>query len=282
MSINRENLVLFFFAIIAVILITITVSLQLTIWSNQRVSTDVVKLDNSLVLAAPVSTSKPSVIHKSTQILPLPTLPTPNISTPIPTVTLPPVVLPPTEHKPVLSMAALPDIAPTAPFTPIPIPTEADLRLGYIERNGANCGFFTQLMKLILEREAGLVVDIIEFRNIDEFYAMLASTEQRRPIDLTFCFIDPDDRTYIQKYFGYTKLIGSAYWHSAPKRLQIMANASIVAPMKRNRPCLYSLLQNLKLEDIEFQNKTASQWLAENAQVPSTWIDCGLKNGIKG
>lgn len=176
----------------------------------------------------------------------------------------------------------MPDTVPTARFTPIPIPIKADLRLGYIERNGANCGFFTQLMKLILEREAGLVVKVIEFRNIDEFYAALASTEQVRPIDLTFCFIDPDDRTYIHKYFGYTKLIGSAYWHNESKQLQIMANASIVAPMKRNRPCIYSLLQNLELEGLKHQNKPASQWLGENAQIPSTWIDCDLKTEMRG
>jgi len=139
-----------------------------------------------------------------------------------------------------------------------------------------NCGFFTQVMELILEREAGLVVDIVEFRDIDEFYGALASTEQSRPIDLTLCFTDPDDRSYIQKYFGYTKLIGSAYWRGEGKRLQIIANASVVVPMKKNRPCLYNLLQNLNIGDFTYEGQSADQWLSENVQILRNWSQCDL------
>jgi len=65
---SRENIALLFFALIAVVLITITVSLQLTIWSNQRVSADVVQSDSGSVMAVPAATIRPISILQSTQV----------------------------------------------------------------------------------------------------------------------------------------------------------------------------------------------------------------------
>jgi|GEM_PF-6928296 len=281
MNTVRENFILFFLALIAVIAIIIALTLQLTIITNQGSATENVQSGNNssnstgAIIIIATATREPTSLTAAQPTL-APPAPVP--PTPIPTVTVPPAVLPPTKPESDRLIPDTPtvDTQPISTMTPIPTASSADLRLGYIERDITNCNFFTQILKQLLEEEAGLEIGIVEFRDVDALYAQLASTEKHRPIDLTLCFTDPDDRDYIHKYFGYTKLIGSAYWQNDTARLQIIANASMVAQLRKSQPCLYNLLQNLNFDDLTSENMFIDQWLAENPQPLQTWVRCDL------
>ncbi|MGB0385453.1 MAG: hypothetical protein ACPGWR_11570 [Ardenticatenaceae bacterium] len=166
-------------------------------------------------------------------------------------------------------------IEPTVTITanPSQTPSQADLRLGYIDR-GLNCPLITEISELVLEQKFGLSVELIEFDTPDELFVTLASTTEAERIDLTLCFWDPKDRPYISKYFGFTKQLGGAYWQDNSNKLLIMANAAIVAPLEKEAPCIYAFFQNIKFEEPEFEPQDAAMWINEHRKAIRSWTSC--------
>lgn len=166
------------------------------------------------------------------------------------------------------------EVVPTETATPTPTPSNADLRLGYIDR-GLNCSLISEISALILEEQFALEIEIIEYDTLDDLFAQLASTKERTRIDLTFCFLDPTDRSYISKYFGFTKQLGGAYWQNDSTKLLIMANASIVAPLQQENPCIYNFFRRLKFEQKEFEEvEDAATWIQNNRAKIRQWTAC--------
>ena len=153
-------------------------------------------------------------------------------------------------------------------------PSNADLRLGYIDR-GFDCSLISEISALILEQQFALKIDTIEYETPDDLFALLASTKESERIDLTFCFLDPIDRSYISKYFGFTKQLGGAYWQDDSNKLLIMANASIVAPLQKENPCIYSFFRRIKFELSDFdETEDASVWIQNNRAKIRQWTAC--------
>lgn len=152
-------------------------------------------------------------------------------------------------------------------------PSNADLRLGYIDR-GLNCSLMSEITALVLEKQFGLQIEIIEYESLDELFALLGSTSRER-IDLTLCFLDPTDRSYISKYFGFTKQLGGAYWQDDSNKLLIMANASIVAPLQKDQFCIYSFFRQIRFEPDDFKDTTnAEEWIQNNRAKVRQWTTC--------
>ncbi len=154
--------------------------------------------------------------------------------------------------------------------------SNADLRLGYIDR-GQNCSLMSQITALALEKQFGLKIEMIEYDSLDELFAKLASTNSDEKIDLTLCFLDPVDRSYISKYFGFTKQLGGAYWQDKSNKLLIMANASLVASLQKDQPCIYSFFREIRFQSNEFKETIdASTWIQNNRAKIRRWTTCDL------
>lgn len=163
-------------------------------------------------------------------------------------------------------------VVPTqkATFTP----SNADLRLGYIDRE-LNCSLMSEISALVLEKQFALNVETIEYETLDDLFALLASTNQSERIDFTLCFLDPTDRSYISKYFGFTKQLGGAYWQDDSNKLLIMANASIVAPLEKEQPCIYNFFRQIRFNADDFEDTTdASTWIQNNRAKIREWTAC--------
>jgi type II secretory pathway pseudopilin PulG len=149
----------------------------------------------------------------------------------------------------------------------------ADFRLGYVASN-ADCTAVTELMKLILEQEFALQIATIPFAESATLFAKLADKVEAERVDLSFCYVDPDDRSYLQQYFGFLIFIGSGYRQFDNQKFMIMSNAAVKSPIERGAPCLYRFLTNLNLADVELSAGNMAGWYQTHAEQVASWTRC--------
>lgn len=167
---------------------------------------------------------------------------------------------------------------PVAPDTPTsaPVntpPTDADFRLGYVADNSA-CVAVTAIMKVVLEREFDLRIASVPFPDAAALFAQLATKTAADRVDLSFCYMDPSDRSYLQQYFGFMIFIGSGYRQLDNQKYIIMSNAAVKSPIERGNPCLYRFLTNLNLTDVDLGSGDAEAWYQTHTDLIATWTRC--------
>jgi len=229
---------------------------------------------------APTATLEPptATVQAPTATLEPPTatleLPTATAVLTMPTLT--PLTLITTTSALVVTMTEVATVAPTlgatstASATPLP---SVDLRLGYADRD-ENCQPVTQLVALVLEQQLGLTVALVHFDSVDALFTAVASTNASTSIDLTFCYVDPDDRNYLQAYGSKIRFVGGHYAENNQKRLYAVSNSVIIVPLKEQHPCVHAFLKNLDLGDIQALPQDATQWLEKNSDRVRSWSQC--------
>lgn len=165
-------------------------------------------------------------------------------------------------------------IEPTQTATALPSPTAIpiDLYLGDVDR-GINCPFITEVAVLVLEQELNLNISVTHFDNADNLFNALTERE----VDVTLCYIDPDDRTKMKDYLGHIRQIGSTYWDDQQGKLQIWANGSSKADLRDDMPCVLDFFENLKITDIT-SDIPAQQWVQNHADQIQGWMSCVPSN----
>lgn len=328
MKFFRDNFAYLLLAVIAFILIFVTVSLQVTIFStqgtdeaqrNQGLFYNVRQRLAELILPnteTPVTTTTATVGQPAPAAVALPTT-TPNI------IVVQPSPLPPTPTTLVTPATATGDpatatllpgaydvnavatrlaaptvtsalhsaplVASTATSPPMNSPTATtpaansaavntpgvavDFRIGYVTAD-PGCVAVTDLMKLILEREFALQIATVSFPDKATLFEKLADKAPTERVDLSFCYTDPDDRSYLQKYFGFMILIGSGYRQLNNQKFIIMSNAAVKSPIERGNPCLYRFLINLHLDDVDLSTGDAATWYQTHAEQVAEWVRC--------
>ncbi len=306
----KENLPYTLLILIAFALIFVTIRLQALIVSTrsepgtgQAPAGLLTTLRQQIGFAIMPATDTPTVTPVSPTDIPtatftptlLPPTPVPPSATPLPTLTptpLPPTPTPPaptalpTETPVLASVAASPSLttvmlvstsAPTAvPPTPAPTNTPTpvpDLRLGYLER-GDNCGVITEIVQLILENNLKYRVERAAFTDPAELFAKVASTDARTKVDWTMCYVDPDDRSYLDQYSGFLVVIGGVYGRPAGKNHLIMSNGPFKRDLQQNKRCVLELLKDFKLEASSLQGQSAQAWLNSHTEQVETWTRC--------
>jgi hypothetical protein len=164
---------------------------------------------------------------------------------------------------------ALPEEAEAITVTP-----EPELLLGVTDR-GMNCPLISQIVANVLEEEAGLSVGIIEYESAEALFASLAGSSDQKEIDLTFCFLDPDDRDYLKLYPTDLKQIGEPIWHAeaSAEKLLIMVNSSIFAEI-HEKDCLHDILHHLIFDDASFEEQDVERWLETYSELVQSWGSC--------
>lgn len=156
--------------------------------------------------------------------------------------------------------------------TPIPTPTVtatpiSDLRLGYTDR-GMNCPLITEIVALALEEELAMSVGRSEYETAEDLFAALASGE----VNLTLCFLDPEDRPYIKEYLD--KMRREYGYISQDKKLGIMVNLNSFRIIQEMQ-CVNLFFKKIDFESHDFQNSTAKQWFDSHPEIIESWVDCG-------
>ncbi len=172
-----------------------------------------------------------------------------------------PLVLP-TALPPTPSVVDTPTSVPTA-IAAVDTPVAADFRLAYLENN-AQCQTATAMIQLVMERNFGLRVVSTGFTDAEELFAALAAKEVATRMDLTFCYVDPTHRAYLQRYFGFVIFIGSGYYQADSGKLIVMSNAAVKGPIERGNACFYRFLVNLDLNDAALTGLDPAVWYEQN------------------
>jgi hypothetical protein len=151
---------------------------------------------------------------------------------------------------------------------------EPELLLGVTDR-GMNCPLISQIVAHVLEEEAGLSVGIIEYESAEALFASLVGSSDQKEIDLTFCFLDPDDRDYLKLYPTDLKQIGEAIWQAkaSPEKLLIMVNSSVFVDI-HEKYCLHDILPHLIFDDASFEEQDVDRWLERHGELLQSWGSC--------
>lgn len=151
---------------------------------------------------------------------------------------------------------------------------EPELLLGVTDR-GMNCPLISQIVAHVLEEEAGLSVGIIEYESAEALFASLVGRSDQKEIDLTFCFLDPDDRDYLKLYPTDLKQIGEAIWQAkaSPEKLLIMVNSSVFVKIQKKH-CLHDILAHLIFHDASFEEQDVERWLETHGELVQSWGSC--------
>lgn len=167
-----------------------------------------------------------------------------------------------------------PTQSPTATAPPTNTPTvAADFRIGYVATN-PTCVAVTELMALILEGEFALQIATVPFPDSAALFEKLADKKPAERVDLSFCYTDPDDRSYLQQYFGFMLLVGSGYRQLNNQKFMIMSNAAVKSPIERGNPCLYRFLTNLQLDQVDLSTGDVAAWYQNHAAQVADWTRC--------
>ena len=149
----------------------------------------------------------------------------------------------------------------------------ADVHLGYVDR-GDDCAANTGLAALIMEQKFGLHVSATAFPDVETLFKALSGKDAGQQVDLTFCYQEPTDRSYRQRYFSYTEFIGSGYQQNGAARYVIVSNRTIKAPLERNNNCLYHFLTNLNWDGLDLRSQDLAAWYAANQPLVDSWTRC--------
>jgi hypothetical protein len=179
-----------------------------------------------------------------------PALPTPTPTAPLPTAT---------------ASTTLPTVATTA--------DRAAYRLGYVDR-GDHCGVVTEIVSLILTQNLGLEVESRAFPTSDDLFTTLANKDEAQRVDLTLCYMDPDDRPYLQKHLGFVLLVGGGYRKIDTKTYLILSNAAVKKVIQRDQPCIYTLLTELNLTAGDLAAQDARTWYDAHPDLVRSWTNC--------
>ena len=227
-------------------------------------------------LAPPTVTLEPPT---ATLAPPTATLEPPTATLEPPTATLEPPTLTPSSiitTALVVATTASATITPTQATAPTATATSiapVDLRLGYVDRD-EHCQLVTELVALVLEQKLGVTVALVHFNSVDDLFAAVASTNANASVELTFCYIDPDDRSYLQAYGSKIRFVGGHYAENKQTRLYAVSNSVIIVPLKEKHPCVHAFLKNLELGDIETLSQDPTQWLDKNSDRVRDWSQC--------
>ncbi len=295
MKLTGGRLALVLLGLVGIVLLGVMIGLQLLIivGQNQAATTSTeIAVSTQAVAAVTLATSTvappTSTIAPATATLepPTATLAPPTVTLEPPTATLapptatlePPTLTPSSIITTALVVATTENatitptlaIAPTATATSI---APVDLRLGYVDRD-EHCRLVTELVALVLEQKLGVTVALVHFNSVDDLFTAVASTSANASVELTFCYIDPDDRSYLQAYGSKIRFVGGHYAENKQTRLYAVSNSVIIVPLKEKHPCVHAFLKNLELGDIETLSQDPTQWLDKNSDRVRDWSQC--------
>lgn len=301
MKFLRDNFAYILLALIAIVLIFVTINLQMAILARQGTTAGegrgvlytVRQQLAELILPAtdtptspsapqatpvPLPTNTPIVIMVQPTALPVTATSVAPTATAIALLVNTPTIAPPTPTAlpplptPSATVAVLPTPLPTPPPAVLPA-VDVDFRLGYIAQN-PDCVAVTELMQLVLERDFDLRIATVAFPDSAALFEKLAAKTEAERVDLTFCYIDPVDRSFLQKYFGFMIFIGSGYRQVENQKFIIMSNAAIKSPIERGNPCLYRFLTKLDLTEIDWNSGDAATWYQRYADQITSLAPC--------
>lgn len=164
---------------------------------------------------------------------------------------------------------------PTA--TPVLVNT---IRLGIIERAELDCISPSEVTVAIWQELLGINVIVEEFAAPDELFQALVDPEQPQHIDVTLCYVDPVDRSYLRQYSGALEIMGNAVVQAADAKLLTMQSGEPPAVSGEIAACVDNQLRNQEYDLMEISDIDPAEWIAFHQELIGTWMDCALASSM--
>lgn len=185
----------------------------------------------------------------------------------------------------VLASATAAFIPPAEPAPAQPLadpPTESPvlakvIRLGMMARAESDCLLPSEVAAAVWQETLGVEVITVEFTTTDELFRALATADDPRHIDVTLCYVDPVDRSYLRQYPGDLQIIGDAFWETAEGKLLAMRSGTPPAVDVEMDSCINSYLRNQLYDAATINDLAAMEWLAANQEMVIGWLDCSAQ-----
>ena len=186
----------------------------------------------------------------------------------------------PTVPSTVVIATATPNVVaptPAASLTSPPLPdtpnTFIDYQLGYVEGD-VPCTFATEVLQTVLQQEFDYSVELIPFASKDQLFEEFTNVNYLNRIDWTFCSVTPDDSAYLEQESSTLSIIGSPYYVVGAQQYQTVIYSALKWVLRREQPCIYSLLSNFSLDTDDLNGVTVTDWLNEHQELVQNWASC--------
>ena len=151
-----------------------------------------------------------------------------------------------------------------------------DIVIGKVINRPA-CSFIADLLAIVLNDELERTTRTIAFATADTLFANLTQDigEETNRVNLTPCFVDPDDREFILTYSSQLALFGEDYGRAEGKKLYVAAHSGLPPTLEFNDSCIYDFLHRFKFDDeVSFVEQEATSWIAQNRDIVGSWLQC--------
>ncbi|MCB0096227.1 MAG: hypothetical protein KDE46_10925 [Caldilineaceae bacterium] len=200
--------------------------------------------------------------------LPAPTLaPTTAPATDTPTL----VPAPPTNTPSEIANTVAPTSTVALEATPVPTAPQFDIRLATASRR-VDCANMTAITERILSNRFQMNVQVMFFDTPTQMFDALAEGEA----DITLCYLDPDDRSFMRDRLGLIRQIGVQHDAGEDYKLQMWANGAYKAQLRDTRACVLDFLEKVDFTDLNTGSQEPQSWIDGHASELSTWLNCSL------
>ncbi len=189
------------------------------------------------------------------------------VATPVALATATVAFIPPTETAPAVAVAEPPTASPTVANV---------IHLGTMSRVESDCIFPSEIAAELWQEALGIEVTVEEFTTTDDLFRALATADDPQHIDLTLCYVDPVDRSYLRQYPGALQIIGDAFWETADGKLLAMRSGAPLAVDAAAETCINNYLRNQLYDVAAINDLGATEWLATNREMAMGWLDCSV------
>lgn len=192
-------------------------------------------------------------------------LPTSLPPTPVPDTPVPPTPAPPTATD-------APTLVPTE--SPTPVDT-AEFHIGFANR-GYGCPVVSQIVERILEERLDTSTALVNFETVESMFRAVANNE----IDMTLCYLDPDDRELLRgdnkRTIGFKMVqLGSQYWENGDQKLQMWVNLPTMSELRAtDRTCMLNFFYSLRFVESDLQTIDVNGWLESHEFDIDEWVNC--------
>ncbi|MCB0060869.1 MAG: hypothetical protein KDE19_02095 [Caldilineaceae bacterium] len=163
----------------------------------------------------------------------------------------------------------------TAPPTAAPLPTNL-IRLGVLERGELDCIPPSDITVAAWQELLGIDVVVEEFSTTDDLFSALTDPDNTQHVDVTLCYVDPIDRSYLRQYSGALKVLGKAVVEEADAKLLTMQSGAPMFLGEEKATCVDNQLRNQAYDLAEISDVDPVEWVAVNQELIQLWMDCPL------
>ncbi|MEM7127382.1 MAG: hypothetical protein AAF702_13700 [Chloroflexota bacterium] len=165
-----------------------------------------------------------------------------------------------------------PTPVPAATYTATPEP-HVDYVFTYLPER-TECVTATEIVAHLME-SWGYHIRLDVAPTLDDMYLHLTtSVAPELQAHMTFCYVDPDDRNYFRIHLDELAVIGDGYYADEEMELYTVSHTGFIAELEEKDHCIYNFLNAFNKNPIPLKGITPTDFLFDHHNHVDEWGDC--------